>query len=130
MTGNKKKTDELSRRQEAALVALMGGHKLELVARDAKISVRTLQRWLHDDDLFIRRYRELRRAAVEQGIARVQNLFDRAVDTLEANLTTGNRPAEVRTAVSIIRQSIDGIDLLDLDSRIRAIEKRFDPKVN
>ena len=129
MAGNKKKTNELSRRQEAALVPLLSGKSLELVARDAKISVRTLHRWLHEDDLFVEKYRSLRRVAVEQGIARIQNLFDRAVDTLETNLDSGNRPAEVRTAVSIIRQSLDGIDLLDLDTRIRVIEKRFDPKL-
>jgi hypothetical protein len=105
------------------------GSKLELVARDAKISVRTLQRWLHDDDLFIRRYRDIRRAAVEQGIAKLQGLFDQAVDCLERNLTSNNRPSECRAAIAIIRQASDGIDLLDLDSRIRVIENRFDAKV-
>lgn len=50
--------------------------------------MRTLQRWLHDDDLFIRRYRELRRAAVEQGIAKLQGLIDPAVDCLHHNLTS------------------------------------------
>jgi|SRR5215213_279399 len=129
MAGNKKKPDELSRRQEAALVSLMSGSKLELVAREAKISVRTLHRWLHDDDLFVRRYRELRRAAVEQGIAKLQGLFDQAVDCLQRNLTSNNRPSECRAAIAIIRQASDGIDLLDLDSRIRVIEMRFDPKV-
>lgn len=74
----------------------------------------------------MRRYRDLRRAHVERGVARLQNLMDKAIDCLEANLTSGNRPSEVRTAVSIIRQSLEGVDTMDFDSRIRAIEARFD----
>lgn len=126
MTANETKTSELTRRQEAALIALMEGDQLQLVAKKAKISVRSLHRWLNDDDLFIRKYRELRRAAVERGVARIQKLFDKAVDCLERNLTSGNRPSEVRSAVSIIRQSLEGVDTLDFDNRIRAVEARFE----
>jgi len=100
--------------------------QLQLVAKKAKISVRSLYRWLHDDDLFIKKYRSLRTAAVEQGVARIQKLFDKAVDTLEANLSSGNRPSEVRSAVSIIRQSLEGVEVLDFDNRIRAVEARFE----
>ena len=126
MTANENKNRELTRRQEAALIALIEGEPLGSVAKKAKISVRSLHRWLHHDDLFIRRYRELRSGIVEQGIARIQSLLDQAVDCLQRNLTSGNRPSEVRTAVSIIRQSLEGVDVLDHDTRIRAIEARFD----
>lgn len=119
---------ELTRRQEAALLALMDGSTLSLVDVARKISVNpsTLWRWMHRDEAFMRRYREMRRAHVERGVARLQGLIDKAIDCLEANLTSGNRPSEVRTAVSIIRQSLEGVDTMDFDSRIRAIEARFD----
>jgi len=81
---------------------------------------------MNRDEVFMRRYRDLRRAQVERGVARIQSLFDAAVNCLERNLTSGNRPSEVRSAVSIIRQSLEGVDAMDYDSRIRAIEARFD----
>lgn len=117
----------LSRKQEAALVELCGG-SLSLGQIAAKISVnpRTLHRWRTLDELFIQRYRDMRRAMVEHGVARIQSLFDEAVSCLERNLNSGNRPSEVRSALGIIRQSLEGVDVLDYDSRIRAIEARFE----
>jgi transcriptional regulator with XRE-family HTH domain len=131
MSEVRKNNDELSRRQEAALIALMEGATLSLSQIAAKISVnpRTINRWMKDE-AFLRRYRALRTAQVERGVARLQDLFDKAVDTLEKNLDSGNRPSEVRSAVSIINQSMAGVDLLDHDQRILAIERRFEsPKV-
>jgi DNA-directed RNA polymerase specialized sigma54-like protein len=119
---------ELSRRQEQALLALMDGGSLSLrdVARKIGVNESTIWRWMNRDEAFMRRYRDMRRGMVERGVARIQSLFDKAVDCLERNLTSGNRPSEVRSAVSIINQSISGIDVLDFDSRIRAIEARFE----
>lgn len=127
MSESKNKNRGLSRKQEAALVELCGA-SLSLGQIAAKISVnpRTLHRWRTEDELFIRRYRDLRRALVEQGVARIQSLFNKAIDTLEANLTSSNRPSEVRAASTIIRQSLEGVDLYDLENRIRAIEARFE----
>lgn len=109
-------------------MALMDGSNLSLagVARKISVNESTLWRWMHRDEMFIRRYREMRRAAVEHGVARLQGLMTKAIETLERNLETGNRPAEVRTAATIIRQSLEGVDVLDFDNRIRAIEARFD----
>jgi transposase-like protein len=122
MQGNRK---ELSRKQEAALAALCGG-SLSLVDVAAKISVHpsTLWRWMKQPE-FQSRYRDLRRANVERSISKMQGLMDEAIETLRRNLSSGNRPSEVRAAVSIIRQSIEGVDVYDYDERIAAIERRF-----
>lgn len=128
MQGNKDNSSQLTRRQEAALLVLMDGNSLSLsdIARKISVNPSTLWRWMNRDEAFMRRYRDMRRAHVERGVARLQGLFDKAVDCLEANLSSGNRPSEVRTAVSIIRQSLEGVDTMDYDNRIRAIEARFD----
>jgi hypothetical protein len=127
MSESKTKNRGLSRKQEAALVELCGG-SLSLGQIAAKISVnpRTLHRWRTEDEQFIRRYRDMRRAMVEHGVARIQSLFDKAVDTLEANLSSGNRPSEVRASVSIIRQAMSGVELMDYAERIKELEKRFE----
>jgi alpha-beta hydrolase superfamily lysophospholipase len=118
---------ELTRRQEAALLALMDGANLSLVDVARKISVHesTLWRWMHRDAAFMRAYRDLRRIAVEHGVARLQGLLLKAVDTLERNLDTGNRPAEVRTAATIIRQAVEGVDVWDTEQRLSAVEEKL-----
>jgi hypothetical protein len=126
MTDEKKKIRELTRRQEAALIALMEGDSLGLAATKARISARSLSRWLHEDDLFIKTYRSLRAAAVEAGVARIQGLMNAAIDCLERGLASGNKPSEARCAVSIINQSISGVDEWDFDNRIRAVEAKFE----
>src|SRR2546423_933292 len=108
MQSNNENRKELSRRQEQALLALMDGGSLSLadVARKINVNQSTLWRWMNRDEAFMREYRNLRRANVERGVARIQSLFDKAVDTLEANLSSGNRPSEVRASLGIIRQSL------------------------
>lgn len=96
------------------------------IATKISVNPRTLHRWRTEDEQFIRRYRDMRRAMVEHGVAHIQSLFDKAIDCLERNLISGNRPSEVRPAVSIIRQSLEGVDAMDYDSRTRAIETRFE----
>jgi AcrR family transcriptional regulator len=118
--------ENLSRRQERALLALLenGGATLNLVAKKAKISESSLSRYLKDD-LFLSKWRELRAQSVEQAVARMQSLTGAAVETLKQNLTSGNRPSEVRTAISIIRDSVAAIESFDLAQRIARIEKQM-----
>ncbi len=126
MQGCKENHKPLSRRQEQALLALMDGSSLSLadVARKISVNTSTLWRWMKQEE-FSRAYRDLRRAQVERGVARLQSLLDEAVSCLERNLNSGNRPSEVRSALGIIRQSLEGVDAMDYDSRIAAIEARF-----
>ncbi len=101
-----------------------GGASLNLIAKKAKISESSLSRYLKDE-LFLSKWRELRAQAVEQAVARMQSLTLAAVETLNQNLTSGNRPSEVRTAISIIRDSVAAIETFDLSARIARIEKQM-----
>jgi AcrR family transcriptional regulator len=118
--------ENLSRRQERALLALVenNGATLNLVAKKAKISESSLSRYLKDD-LFLSKWRELRAQAVEQAVGQMQQLTLAAVETLRRNLDSGNRPSEVRTAISILRDSVAAIETFDLSARIARIEKQM-----
>jgi AcrR family transcriptional regulator len=118
--------ENLSRRQERALLALLenAATSLNLVAKKAKISESSLSRYLKDD-LFLSKWRELRAQSVEQAVARMQSLTSDAVETLRRNLDSGNRPSEVRTAISIIRDSVAAIESFDLAQRIARLEKEM-----
>jgi len=121
---------ELTRRQEAALLAMLepsnDGSPLSLseISKNVGVNPSTLWRWKNQPE-FKTRYREMRRTVVESGIARLQGLMDKAISTLEKNLATGNRPSECRAASTIIRQSIEGVDFSDFDERISKIEKQL-----
>jgi len=130
MQEDKEKTKQprrLTRRQESALLALIDGSSLSLseVAKKISLNPSTLWRWRTQDEAFKQKYREMRRGIVEANISRLQGLMDKAISTLEKNLDSGNRPSEVRAAVTIVRQGIEGVDALDFEERISAIEKRF-----
>jgi|ERR1041384_828826 transposase-like protein len=122
---------ELTRRQEAALLAMIepssDGSPLSLseISKNVGVNPSTLWRWRTQDELFKRKYRQMRRGLVEANIARLQSLMDKAISTLEKNLDSGNRPSEVRAAVTIVRQSIEGVDQLDYDERISKLERKF-----
>lgn len=133
MQRNKEKSEarrELTRRQEAALLAMLepsnDGSPLSLseVSKNIGVNPVTLWRW-RQDPAFKQKHREMRRALVESGIARLQGLMDKAITTLENNLASGNRPSECRAASAIIRQSIEGVDFSDFDQRISKLERKF-----
>ncbi len=125
------KSQSLTPKQERAIIAMTDGDSVSFAATAAKISVSvsTLLRWRRDP-AFVLAYRERRREVVEDQIARLQALTGAAVDTLAANLNSGNRPAEVRAAVSILNKALEGLDTLDHDSRIASIEARLNVKAN
>src|SRR5205085_2874691 len=108
-------TAKLSRRQERALLALLenDGASLALVAKKSGISESSLFRYMKQE-AFLTRWRELRASAVEQAVANLQSLSGEAVETLRRNLSSGHAPSEVRTAVSVLRQSLEAVDLFDL----------------
>ena len=117
-------TAKLSRRQERALLALLenDGASLALVAKKSGISESSLFRYMKQE-AFLTRWRELRASAVEQAVANLQSLSGEAVETLRRNLSSGHAPSEVRTAVSVLRQSLEAVDLFDLSQRVARLEK-------
>jgi lambda repressor-like predicted transcriptional regulator len=120
---------KLSRRQERALIALLenDGSSLALVAKKSGISESSLFRYMRQE-AFLSRWRELRAQAVEQAVSNLQSLAGEAVATMRRNLSSGHAPSEVRTAVSILRQSLEAVDLFDLAQRIARLEKDVAPK--
>lgn len=113
--------ENISRRQEQALIELLGGATYSSVAKNLKISEVTLWRWMKEP-AFQARYREMRAQLVEKAFARLCNLSEKAVDCLERNLDTGNRSAEVRTALGILAKNLEAESHYNHDTRIAALE--------
>ena len=114
----------LGRKQEEAIAALLTQRNVEEAARAAGIGTRTLLRWLNLPD-FQTAFREARRAAFGQAIARLQQGTSAAATTLLKLLIDPNTPASVRARVadSIFNHAAKAIEIEDIDARVTELER-------
>lgn len=109
------KTNEstLTRRQEAALVALLNEGSVAAAAASSKISESTIWRWLRDEPEFQRRYQAARQQLVQTAIARLQSASDTAINTLTAICEDSTAPATARIAAAraILSGALRGAEL-------------------
>ncbi len=120
-----KDSSQISIKQERSILLLIAGLSLDAVAKKLKISPVTLWRW-QQEDLYVARYRHLRRVRVEHSIAALQSLTNDAVECLRRNLSSGSPPSEVRSALGILTKSFEAVDLLEMESRVAEVEKRLE----
>ena len=113
----------LGRKQEDAIAALLTQRNVEEAARAAGIGTRTLLRWLKLPE-FLSAYREARRAAFGQAIARLQQGASAADTTLLKMMINPNTPASfrVRAADSVLNHAAKAIEIEDIEARVAALE--------
>jgi hypothetical protein len=87
--------EKFGRKQEDAIAALLTQRNVEEAARAAGIGARTLLRWLKLPE-FQDAYRQARREAFSQSIARLQQGTSAAATTLLKVMIDPNAPASVR----------------------------------
>lgn len=113
--------------QDKAALLIVSGLNLAAVASSVGINPRTLHRWMQTETVK-NRIRELRTLAFEHAANRLQTLTGAAIDSLERNLNSGNRAAEVRAAVSLLRLNLDLQEAFNFDSRLERIEQTLQLK--
>jgi hypothetical protein len=115
---------KFGRKQEEAIAALLTKRNTEEAAQSVKIAPKTLLRWLQLPE-FDRAYREARRAAFGQSIARLQQATSAAVTTLLRVMVDPATPAatKVRAADSIIDHSAKAIELEEIEARVAELER-------
>jgi len=118
---------KFGRKQEEAIAALLTQRNVEEAARAAGLSVRTLLRWMKLPE-FQTAYREARRAAFGQAVARLQQASSAAVSTLLKIMVDPNAPAStrVRAADSVLDHSAKSIEIEDVEARVAALERATD----
>ena len=112
------------RKKDEAIAALLTQRNLDEAAKAAGVAANTLLRWLKMPE-FEAAYREARRAAVGQSIARLQQGTSAAATTLLKVLVDSNTPAsvKVRAAQAILTHSAKAMELEDLGARVAALER-------
>jgi transposase-like protein len=121
MEGHGKK---LEHKREQAIAALLTQRNVEEAARSVDIGVSTLLRWLKEPK-FREAYREARRAAFGQAIARLQQGTSAAATTLLKTLIDPATPAsvKVRAAEAIFNHAAKAIEIEDIEARVSELER-------
>ena len=110
---------KLSAKQEKAILALLSTRTVADAAEQSGVGVRTLERWLSEDEIFIESFRDVRTRVMEQAIARLQNAATEAVETLKRNLSPPAPPsAQIRAAIAVLEFATKGVEQFDLIERI------------
>ena len=106
------------------MAALLTQRNVEEAARSIGISVATLMRWQKQPD-FQKAYREARRAAFGQSIAKLHQMSAAAVSTLgKVMVDPGTPPStKVRAAEAIIDHGAKAIEIEDIEARVSELER-------
>ena len=115
---------KFGRKQEEAIVALLSQRNIEEAARAAGIGPRTLLRWMKEPE-FDAAYREARRMAFRQSVARLQQASSAAVSTLLKVMVDPSTPpsTKVRAADSVLSHSAKAIEIEDIEARVSELER-------
>jgi transposase-like protein len=115
---------KFGRKKEQAIVALLSHRTLEEVARAIDIVPNTLLRWMKEPE-FDAAYREARRTAFRQSVARLQQASSAAVSTLLKVMVDPATPAstKVRAADSVLGHSAKAIEIEDIEARVSELER-------
>jgi transposase-like protein len=114
---------KFERKQEEAIAALLTQRNIEEAAKAAGIAANTLLNWMKVPE-FQKSYREARRAAFGQAIARLQQGTSAAATTLLKTMIDPATPAsvKVRAAEAIFNHAAKAIEIEDIEARIAALE--------
>ena len=115
---------KLNRKLEDAVVAMLTQRNVEEAARSVGVSTATLMRWQKLPE-FQAAYREARRAAYGQAIARLQQGTTAAATTLLKTMIDPSTPAsvKVRAAEAIFNHAAKAIEIEDIEARVSELER-------
>src|SRR5260370_9401325 len=124
------RSSTLGRKQEDAIAALLTQRNIEEAASAEGMGTRTLLRWMKLAE-FQKSYREARRAAFGQAIARLQQGTSAAATTLLKLLIEPNTPVEpntpasvrARVADSIFNHAAKAIEIEGIEARVAELER-------
>jgi hypothetical protein len=119
----------LGRKQEETIAALLTQRNLDEAAKAAGISMRTLMRWLKLPE-FQAAYREARRTAYSQAVAKLQQGATAAATTLLKVMLDQGTPAsvKVRAAECVMTHSSKAIEIEDIEARVSELERAAGPQ--
>ncbi len=115
---------KFGRKQEEAIAALLTQRNIDDAATAVGIASNTLLKWMKLPE-FQAAYREARRAAFGQAVARLQQGTSAAATTLLKTLIDPATPAsvKVRAAEAIFSHAAKAIEIEDIEARVTELEQ-------
>ena len=115
---------KFGRKKEEAIAALLTHRNIDEAARSIGIAPNTLLRWMKESE-FDTAYREAKRAAYGQAIARLQQGTSAAATTLLKVMIDPSAPASVRVraADSVLDHATKAIEIEEIEARVAALEQ-------
>ena len=112
------------RKKEEAIAALHTQRNIEEAARSIAVAPNTLLKWMKVPE-FQTAYRQARREAFGQSIARLQQGTSAAATTLLKTMIDTNTPAsvKVRAAEAIFNHAAKAIEIEDIEARVSELER-------
>ena len=122
---------KFGRKTEAAVAALLTQRNVEEAAKSVGISGATLLRWMKEPE-FQAAYREARRMAYSQAVAKLQQGATAAATTLLKIMLDQGTPASVRirAAECIMNHSSKAIEIEDVEARVSELERAAEASGN
>ena len=114
---------KFGRKMEAAIAALLTKRNIDEAAKAVGISPNTLLNWMKVPE-FQAAYREARKAAYSQAVAKLQQGATAAATTLLKVMVDQSTPAsvKVRAAECVMTHSARAIEIEDIEARVSALE--------
>ncbi len=119
-----RRATKFGRKMEDAVAALLTQRNVEEAAKTVGISTRTMLRWIKEPE-FQTAYREARRVAYSQAVAKLQQGATAAATTLLKVMLDQSTPASVRVraAECIMNHSSKAIEIEDVEARVAELER-------
>jgi hypothetical protein len=115
---------QFDRKKDDAIAALLTQRNIEEAAKSVGIVANTLRSWMQVPE-FQKAYRDARRAAYNQAIARLQQATSAAATTLMKTMVDPGTPASVRVraAEAIFTHAAKAIEIEDVEARLSELER-------
>ena len=115
---------QFDRKMEEAVAAVLTQRNIEEAAKAVGIATNTLLSWMKVPE-FQKTYREAKRAAYSQAIARLQQATSAAATTVLKTMIDPATPASVRVraAEAIFNHAAKAIEIEDIDARVTELER-------
>ena len=114
---------KFGRKMEAAIAALLTQRNIDEAAKAVGISPNTLLNWMKVPEFQVA-YRDARKAAFSQAVAKLQQGATAAATTLLKVMVDQSTPAsvKVRAAECVMTHSAKAMEIEDIEARVSALE--------
>lgn len=119
--------EKLTRKQDAAIGALLCQPSITAAAHAVGIAEATLRRWLKEPG-FLAAYRVARREALEHCVVLLQKASSAALGALLKSLQAKSEAVRLRAACAVLDYALKGAELLDLETRLAQLEAQVEDR--